>query len=140
MHATSFQKELKLSCTNTEFAIIKISRWQKAKQGAIESRKDRRKPRARLAHRSSPEGSKHLPEMGCPSCFRLTNAAVHTCQFHRCCPFLPRTPSLRIQLGESLAFGFWVSEAPGIREEGNGISGGSLQRRSVGGSKMGGIP
>lgn len=26
LHATSFQKELKLSCTNTEHAVIKISR------------------------------------------------------------------------------------------------------------------
>lgn len=26
LHAISFQKELKLSCTNTEFAVIKISR------------------------------------------------------------------------------------------------------------------
>lgn len=80
---------------------------------SIESRKEKMKPRARLAYTSSFKGPKRLPEMDFTFCFRPANDVIHTCQFGQCCPPLPRTRSLKI-----LAWwksGFWVLSVRALR-------------------------
>ena len=104
----------------------------------IKSRKEERKPRA---YRSLPKGSKQLPEMDCPFCFKAVNDTLYACQFNQHCPLLLRIQnslSMRIQLDENLVFGFWVSEAPGILE-GDYLEN-PYRERNMGGSHMWGIP